>query len=63
MKIKKDCVIITLEEKDFKSLNAIKGTAIDVLIIPNELKNVWMDSELRLAFIPMLNKNAEIFYK
>jgi hypothetical protein len=63
MKIKQDCVIVTIEEKDFNPKSfLIKGTAIDLIIIPNKLKDKWEISELKMAMIPCLKTTSKIIF-
>lgn len=53
--------VIEITPKIFKKIDAGIGEQIDLIIIPIQLKEKWLGSDLRLALIPCLyRKNFEL---
>lgn len=59
----KDSAILILKEQDLspKALPS-KGYALDIVLIPKELKEKWEISDIRMAIMPALKPTGQIFF-
>lgn len=60
MKLLKETTTLIIEENDFETDSTLIGYSLDFILIPSNLYDRWIGSELATALIPCLKKHGLI---